>query len=63
MTTLNTKDTQLLAEAQQAVNLAVSPVRALASSENVLLAEIGLDLIKQLNLIDEKLTRLTKITD
>lgn len=60
--TLNEKDILAIHEAQQAVNLAVSPVLALASSNNPLLAEIGLDLISQIKEIDSKLTRIALLS-
>lgn len=60
-TKLDHHDIQAIHEAQQAVNLAVSSVQGLASTNNPLLAEIGLDLISQLKVIDIKLTRLSTI--
>lgn len=56
-------DVLAIHEAQQAVNLAVSPVQALASANNPLLAEIGLDLIAQMKEIDSKLTRIALLSE
>ncbi len=59
---LNENDIMAIHEAQQAVNLAVRPVQALASASNPLLAEIGLDLISQIKEIDSKLTRIALLS-
>lgn len=61
-TKLSESDVQAIHEAQQAVNLAVSPVQALACASNPLLAEIGLDLISHLKEIDLKLTRIALLS-
>lgn len=58
---LTSDDIRAVQEAQQAVNLAVAPVQALASVDNPLLAEISLDLISQLREIEQKLTRITTL--
>jgi hypothetical protein len=58
---LTPSDIQAVLEAQQAVNLAVAPVQALASADNPLLAEISIDLISQLREIDQKLTRIATL--
>ena len=60
--TLNENDIMDIHKAQQAVNLAVRPVQALASSSNPLLAEIGLDLISQIKEIYSKLTRIALLS-
>lgn len=58
---LTPSDIQAVLEAQQAINLAVAPVQALASADNPLLAEISIDLISQLREIDQKLTRIATL--
>lgn len=55
---LSDNDANRLHEAQQAVNLADSPLLALASADNPLLAEIGLELLAKLREVDLRLTRL-----
>lgn len=62
MKALTEQDINRLHEAQQSVDLAVAPIRAITNADDPLLAEFGLELCEQINKIHSKLNRLVALS-
>jgi hypothetical protein len=59
---LNDKDRENVVKSSQAANLLVSDLRAVASADEPLLADVALDLLQQVVQIEDRLKRIEATT-
>lgn len=60
---LNAQDKEHLAKSQQSLAAGVAHLRELAKSENALLADITLDLLREATQLEQRLSRFVLITN